>query len=45
MAMVVDVTDAEVKIDANNMMAGKKLVFELEVVEIQQGDAANKPAN
>jgi len=34
MAMVLEVSEEGVKIDANNMLAGKKLVFELEVVSI-----------
>jgi FKBP-type peptidyl-prolyl cis-trans isomerase 2 len=35
MAMVIDVNDQEVKIDANNMLAGKVLTFELEVISIE----------
>ncbi len=36
MAMVLAVDDQGVRIDANNMMAGKKLFFELEVIAINQ---------
>ena len=35
MAMVLDINDKEVKLDANNMLAGKKLIFELEVIAIE----------
>lgn len=34
MAVVVAIDDKGVKLDANNMMAGKKLFFELEVMAI-----------
>eukprot|EP00803_Ostreobium_quekettii_P004120 evm.model.scf_281.5 EVM.evm.TU.scf_281.5 scf_281:56694-60434(+) len=36
MAMVVEMTEGEIKLDANNMMAGRNLTFELEVVDIFQ---------
>lgn len=32
--MVVEMDDEGVKLDANNMMAGKRLFFELELMEI-----------
>ena len=35
MAMVIDINEKEVKIDANNMLAGKKLFFELEILAIE----------
>ena len=35
MAMVIDVNEKEVRLDANNMLAGKKLFFELEVIAIE----------
>lgn len=37
MAMVIEMNDKNVKIDANNMMAGKKLFFELEVIAVKDG--------
>lgn len=37
MAVVLDVTEQEVVLDANNMMAGKKLIFELEMIAIKKG--------
>lgn len=36
MAVVVEVTPEHVKLDANNMMSGKKLLFELEVLSIDR---------
>jgi hypothetical protein len=36
MAVVVEVTPEAVKLDANNMMSGKKLIFELEVLGIER---------
>ena len=36
MAVVIAVDDDEVTLDANNMMAGKTLSFELEVVAIDR---------
>lgn len=35
MALVVEITKKDVKLDANNMMAGKNLMFELEVLGIE----------
>lgn len=35
MAMVLDINETDVKLDANNMLAGKKLFFELEVLAIE----------
>ncbi len=35
MALVLDVNEKGVKFDCNNMMAGKKLFFELEVLAIE----------
>ena len=35
MALVVEITNKDVKLDANNMMAGKNLMFELEVLGIE----------
>ena len=35
MAMVIDINEKEVRLDANNMLAGKKLIFELEVIAIE----------
>lgn len=35
MAVVVEATPQEVKLDANNMMAGKTLLFTLEVLSIE----------
>ena len=35
MAMVLDINDTDLKLDANNMLAGKKLFFELEVLAIE----------
>jgi len=37
-AVVLEVTDEVVKLDANNLGAGKTLLFELEVVDIQRQD-------
>ncbi len=37
MAVVLDVNEQEVVLDANNMMAGKKLIFELEMIAIKKG--------
>ncbi len=37
MAVCLDVNDQEVVLDANNMMAGKSLVFELEILAIERG--------
>jgi len=34
-ALVLKVTDGSVMLDANNMLAGKKIFFEIELVEIQ----------
>jgi FKBP-type peptidyl-prolyl cis-trans isomerase 2 len=34
-AMVVDVSESSVKIDANNMMAGKTRTFEVTLVDIE----------
>ncbi len=39
LAVVVEVADDVVKLDANNMMAGKTLVFELEVLGIAKPPA------
>ena len=39
MALVVAVDEKGVKIDANNMMAGKKLFFELEVIAIKEASS------
>lgn len=36
MAVVVEATPEYVKLDANNMMSGKKLMFELEVLGIER---------
>ena len=33
-AMIIDVTDDDVKIDANHPLAGERLTFEIELVEI-----------
>jgi FKBP-type peptidyl-prolyl cis-trans isomerase 2 len=37
LAVVVGLSEDTVKLDANNMMAGKRLTFELEVVSIDKG--------
>lgn len=37
MAVVLELTDEHVVLDANNMMAGKTLQFDLEVVSIERG--------
>jgi FKBP-type peptidyl-prolyl cis-trans isomerase 2 len=37
LAVVVGLSEDTVKLDANNMMAGKTLTFELEVVSIDKG--------
>jgi FKBP-type peptidyl-prolyl cis-trans isomerase 2 len=37
MALVLEVNEKEVVMDANNMMAGKSLIFELDVVSITKG--------
>jgi FKBP-type peptidyl-prolyl cis-trans isomerase 2 len=34
-AVVLDVSEQSVKLDANSMLAGKKLVFEIELVGIE----------
>eukprot|EP00878_Enallax_costatus_P021845 GHUV01023153.1.p1 GENE.GHUV01023153.1~~GHUV01023153.1.p1 ORF type:complete len:170 (+),score=33.13 GHUV01023153.1:110-619(+) len=39
MATVVEVTPEHVKLDTNNMMAGKTLLFELEVLKIESNSA------
>lgn len=39
MAVVVESTPEYVKLDANNMMSGKKLLFELEVLRIERQDS------
>lgn len=36
MAVVVETTPEYVRLDANNMMSGKKLLFELEVLGIER---------
>jgi FKBP-type peptidyl-prolyl cis-trans isomerase 2 len=36
LAAVVSIDDAIVKLDANNMMAGKQLNFELEILAIEK---------
>ncbi len=36
MAVVISVTDEEVVLDANSMMAGKTLRFELELVDLDR---------
>jgi FKBP-type peptidyl-prolyl cis-trans isomerase 2 len=37
MAVCLDVNDQELVLDANNMVAGKSLVFVLEVIGIERG--------
>lgn len=37
MAVVVEANDDHVQLDANSMMAGKQLLFQLEVLDIQRG--------
>lgn len=39
MAVIVEMSDSSIKIDANSMMAGKTLVFELEVLTIEKASA------
>lgn len=39
MAVVVEATPEYVKLDANSLMSGKKLVFELEVLSIERPDS------
>lgn len=39
MAVVVEITPEHVRLDANNMMAGKTLLFELEVLKIESHSA------
>lgn len=39
MAVVVEATPEYVKLDANNLMSGKKLLFELEVLGIERPEA------
>ncbi len=41
MAVVVELTPESVRLDANSMAAGKKLVFELSVMDIVRGDASD----
>ncbi|CAG9465094.1 unnamed protein product [Pedinophyceae sp. YPF-701] len=41
-AMVVEVTDEEVKIDANSVLAGKKFTFDIEVAEIVRMDPGER---
>jgi FKBP-type peptidyl-prolyl cis-trans isomerase 2 len=41
MAVVVEVAPEYVRLDANSMVAGKKLLFELEVLGIERGDSAS----
>jgi FKBP-type peptidyl-prolyl cis-trans isomerase 2 len=38
-AVVLEVNDDAIKLDANNLGAGKTLVFELEVLDVQRQDA------
>lgn len=38
MAMVISVDESGVRIDANNMLAGKKLFFELEVIAVKAAE-------
>ncbi len=40
MAMVLEVTDKDVKLDANSMLAGKKLTFELEILAVEKKPAS-----
>ncbi len=42
LAAILDITDDAVKIDANNMMAGKKLLFELELLDIGKPQTQEK---
>jgi FKBP-type peptidyl-prolyl cis-trans isomerase 2 len=35
---VVDVAEETIKIDANHPLAGKKLIFELEVLDIMEAE-------
>ncbi|KAJ9513366.1 hypothetical protein QJQ45_001399 [Haematococcus lacustris] len=44
LAMVVELTAETVKIDANNMIAGKVLTFELEVISIDKAPQPAPPA-
>jgi FKBP-type peptidyl-prolyl cis-trans isomerase 2 len=43
MAMVVAVGDELVMLDANSMMAGKMLTFELEIINIERNPAGAAP--
>lgn len=38
-ALVLEITDEAVKLDANNLGAGKTLLFEIEILDIQRGGA------
>lgn len=40
LAVVVGMDEKSLKIDANNMLAGKQLTFELEVVSVEKGTGA-----
>ncbi|KAG2434187.1 hypothetical protein HXX76_007913 [Chlamydomonas incerta] len=44
MAVLLEVTDAEVKLDANNMLAGKTFTIELELLAIDAPAAAEDAA-
>lgn len=37
-ATIIEVTDTEIVLDANHMLAGKSLTFEIEMVEIVKGE-------
>lgn len=40
MALVIKCDEQEVVLDANSMMAGKKMTFELELVELERPGAS-----